>query len=128
MIYDYICPTVPKWDDERNSSYGYNHQFLGNARMNNGTFYNFTLTNIIGNGSFTNDLAYTISYSYDSPLSPHFGPRNPSTNMMYRRSLWPYTLRSIPCVHERPAACKFFCQKLNKHTKLWRQMSRGWIQ
>ena len=26
----YICPSVPLWTDERNSSYGYNHQFLGN--------------------------------------------------------------------------------------------------
>ena len=37
----YICPSVPLWTDERNSSYGYNHQFLGNARMNNGLYYNF---------------------------------------------------------------------------------------
>ena len=37
----YICPSVPLWTDERNSSYGYNHQFLGNARMGNGLFYNF---------------------------------------------------------------------------------------
>lgn len=37
----YICPAVPLWTDERNSSYGYNHQFLGNARMGNGLFYNF---------------------------------------------------------------------------------------
>ena len=28
----YICPSTPLWTDERNSSYGYNHQFLGNAR------------------------------------------------------------------------------------------------
>jgi len=37
----YTCPSVPLWTDERNSSYGYNHQFLGNARMGNGLYYNF---------------------------------------------------------------------------------------
>jgi prepilin-type N-terminal cleavage/methylation domain-containing protein/prepilin-type processing-associated H-X9-DG protein len=37
----YICPSVPLWTDERNSSYGYNHQFLGNARVGNGLYYNF---------------------------------------------------------------------------------------
>jgi len=37
----YICPSVPLWNDERNSSFGYNHQFLGNARMKNGSYYNF---------------------------------------------------------------------------------------
>ena len=28
-----ICPEVPEWTSERNSSYGYNYQFLGNARL-----------------------------------------------------------------------------------------------
>lgn len=28
-----ICPEVPDWVSERNSSYGYNYQFLGNARL-----------------------------------------------------------------------------------------------
>ena len=37
----YICPSTPLWTDERNSSYGYNYQFLGNARMGNGLYYNF---------------------------------------------------------------------------------------
>ncbi len=37
----YQCPTVPKWIDERNYAYGYNHQFLGNARRAAGKFYNF---------------------------------------------------------------------------------------
>ena len=37
----YVCPSTPLWTDERNSSYGYNHQFLGNARMGNGLYYNF---------------------------------------------------------------------------------------
>lgn len=27
------CPEVPGWRDERNGSYGYNYQFLGNARL-----------------------------------------------------------------------------------------------
>jgi prepilin-type N-terminal cleavage/methylation domain-containing protein/prepilin-type processing-associated H-X9-DG protein len=31
----YVCPSVPAWTDERNGSYGYNYQFLGNSRLNN---------------------------------------------------------------------------------------------
>lgn len=27
----YVCPLVSLWTDERNSSYGYNHQFLGST-------------------------------------------------------------------------------------------------
>lgn len=37
----YQCPAVPGWIDERNHAYGYNHQFLGNARKTNGQFHNF---------------------------------------------------------------------------------------
>ena len=29
----YVCPQVPDWVDERNGAYGYNYQFLGNARL-----------------------------------------------------------------------------------------------
>lgn len=29
----YVCPNVPEWADERNASYGYNYQFLGNSRL-----------------------------------------------------------------------------------------------
>jgi prepilin-type processing-associated H-X9-DG protein len=29
----YVCPRVPEWTDERNGSYGYNYQFLGNSRL-----------------------------------------------------------------------------------------------
>jgi len=29
----YLCPAVPNWVDERNGAYGYNYQFLGNARL-----------------------------------------------------------------------------------------------
>lgn len=29
----YVCPSTPKWTDERNGSYGYNYQFLGNSRL-----------------------------------------------------------------------------------------------
>jgi prepilin-type N-terminal cleavage/methylation domain-containing protein/prepilin-type processing-associated H-X9-DG protein len=31
----YVCPSVPHWTDERNGSYGYNYQFLGNSRLHN---------------------------------------------------------------------------------------------
>ncbi len=37
----YRCPAAPEWIDERNYAYGYNHQFLGNARRSNGRFHNF---------------------------------------------------------------------------------------
>jgi prepilin-type processing-associated H-X9-DG protein/prepilin-type N-terminal cleavage/methylation domain-containing protein len=29
----YVCPTVAEWTDERNGSYGWNYQFLGNSRL-----------------------------------------------------------------------------------------------
>lgn len=29
----YVCPEVASWTDERNGCYGYNYQFLGNARL-----------------------------------------------------------------------------------------------
>jgi prepilin-type processing-associated H-X9-DG protein/prepilin-type N-terminal cleavage/methylation domain-containing protein len=29
----YVCPSVAEWTDERNGSYGYNYQFLGNTRL-----------------------------------------------------------------------------------------------
>lgn len=31
----FLCPTVPTWTSTRNYPYGYNHQFLGNARFKN---------------------------------------------------------------------------------------------
>ena len=31
----YVCPSVADWTDERNGAYGYNYQFLGNARLYN---------------------------------------------------------------------------------------------
>lgn len=31
----FVCPAVPEWTDERNGSYGYNYQFLGNSRLSN---------------------------------------------------------------------------------------------
>lgn len=37
----YQCPEEPTWIDERNYAYGYNHQFLGNARKTNDRFHNF---------------------------------------------------------------------------------------
>lgn len=37
----YACPSASKRLDERNSAYGYNYQFLGNARMSKGGFVNF---------------------------------------------------------------------------------------
>lgn len=37
----YHCPTVAAWIDERNAAFGYNHQFLGNARQTNGKYHNW---------------------------------------------------------------------------------------
>jgi prepilin-type processing-associated H-X9-DG protein len=32
----FLCPSVPEWINSRNYAYGYNHQFLGNARPKGG--------------------------------------------------------------------------------------------
>ncbi len=41
----YVCPSVLSWTDERNGSYGYNYQFLGNSRLrdssSSGSFKNW---------------------------------------------------------------------------------------
>lgn len=37
----YFCPTVASWVGDRNAAYGYNYQFLGNARRTAGQFHNF---------------------------------------------------------------------------------------
>ncbi|MGE3180729.1 MAG: type II secretion system protein [Phycisphaerae bacterium] len=37
----YACPEKPDWTDERNYAFGYNHQFLGNARQTNGRYHNY---------------------------------------------------------------------------------------
>ena len=37
----YRCPEARDWIDERNYAYGYNHQFLGNARRTNDQFHHF---------------------------------------------------------------------------------------
>ncbi len=44
----FICPEVPDWANNRNSSYGYNFQFLGNTRKKaSGQFINYP----VGHGS-----------------------------------------------------------------------------
>lgn len=37
----YQCPAAPEWVDTRNHAFGYNHQFLGNARTKHGRFVNY---------------------------------------------------------------------------------------
>lgn len=37
----YFCPTVSTWVGDRNAAFGYNYQFLGNARKTAGKFHNF---------------------------------------------------------------------------------------
>ncbi len=37
----YSCPTEGTWINERNFAYGYNYQFLGNARQTNDTYHRF---------------------------------------------------------------------------------------
>ncbi len=37
----YQCPEADDWMDERNHAWGYNYQFLGNARRTNGRYHNF---------------------------------------------------------------------------------------
>jgi len=33
----FLCPSIPEWNNSRNYPYGYNYQFLGNARPKDGT-------------------------------------------------------------------------------------------
>ena len=40
----YVCPVTPEWTDERNGSYGYNYQFLGNSRVTAGKYNNFPVS------------------------------------------------------------------------------------
>ncbi|MCG3125388.1 MAG: hypothetical protein CHACPFDD_00207 [Phycisphaerae bacterium] len=35
----YVCTAVPTWTDERNGSYGYNYQFLGNSRLDSSSAF-----------------------------------------------------------------------------------------
>jgi prepilin-type N-terminal cleavage/methylation domain-containing protein len=37
----YVCPETIEWKDERNASYGYNYQFLGNSRVTRGIYNNW---------------------------------------------------------------------------------------
>ncbi len=37
----YSCPSAPEWMDERNHAFGYNYQFLGNARVSNGRYIRY---------------------------------------------------------------------------------------
>lgn len=37
----YVCPETRDRTDERNGSYGYNYQFLGNSRLTNGRYHNW---------------------------------------------------------------------------------------
>ena len=38
----FLCPAVPDWNNSRNYPYGYNYQFLGNARFKpNGAYINY---------------------------------------------------------------------------------------
>jgi prepilin-type N-terminal cleavage/methylation domain-containing protein/prepilin-type processing-associated H-X9-DG protein len=37
----YQCPEADDWMDERNHAWGYNYQFLGNARQTQGKYHNF---------------------------------------------------------------------------------------
>lgn len=37
----YQCPEADEWIDERNHAWGYNYQFLGNARQTRGRYHNF---------------------------------------------------------------------------------------
>jgi prepilin-type N-terminal cleavage/methylation domain-containing protein/prepilin-type processing-associated H-X9-DG protein len=64
-----ICPTVPDWRSERNASYGYNFQFLGNARTNSdGTFVNFPVkTSLLHPNTVT--AADTLGTAAEFPTS-----------------------------------------------------------
>lgn len=56
----YVCPSVADWTDERNGSYGYNYQFLGNSRLRDpavpNSFKNWPVTT-----SHVGDLSATVA-------------------------------------------------------------------
>jgi prepilin-type N-terminal cleavage/methylation domain-containing protein/prepilin-type processing-associated H-X9-DG protein len=51
----YVCPVTPEWTDERNGSYGYNYQFLGNSRVTADEYHNFPVQR-----SSIQDLSQTV--------------------------------------------------------------------
>jgi len=67
----YTCPIVSHWRNERNHAYGYNYQFLGNARQTNDEFHNFLGANEYENqpdGLMQNQSA---DKSQRDTVSPH---------------------------------------------------------
>lgn len=67
----YQCPSVPDWMDERNHAYGYNHQFLGNARITNGRYHNFPV-----NRSKITSFASTVMAADTLGTAAGFAPEN----------------------------------------------------
>jgi len=70
-----ICPEVPEWKSEKNASYGYNFQFLGNARTKVGGtgFINFPVK--------TNQLPWMAVFAADSMgTAAHFKPQERTPN------------------------------------------------
>jgi prepilin-type N-terminal cleavage/methylation domain-containing protein/prepilin-type processing-associated H-X9-DG protein len=64
----YRDPETPELIDERNHAYGYNHQFLGNARTRNGQFINYPvnrsrITNFAGTVMATDSLGTAAGFA-----------------------------------------------------------------
>jgi len=72
----FLCPSVPDWINSRNYPYGYNHQFLGNARkrltpLPNGErpYINYPVaTSRVTNGSETVMIADSLGTAVSVPL------------------------------------------------------------
>jgi prepilin-type processing-associated H-X9-DG protein/prepilin-type N-terminal cleavage/methylation domain-containing protein len=77
----FLCPTVPEWINSRNYPYGYNHQFLGNARkrltpLPDGTkpWVNYPVsTSRVSNGSETVMIADSLGTAVSVPLKDRQG-------------------------------------------------------
>lgn len=70
-----ICPAVADWTSEKNASYGYNFQFLGNARkiINGNRFINFpvTLSRVRAPTVFAADSLGTAAHYPEAQRAPN---------------------------------------------------------
>ena len=81
----FVCPTRPERTDERNSSYGYNLQFLGNARKTHGQYHNYPVLQVrIGKPDHTvmaADSMGTAAGAPDANRTPYDNNGNAMTDL-----------------------------------------------
>ncbi len=78
----FVCPAVGDRVDERNSSYGYNLQFLGNARKTNGEYHNFPVRqHAVKSGDLTVIAADSLGTAAGAALADRLPYDNDGTTM-----------------------------------------------